>query len=200
MDDKEFENCCDHKEDNSIPCEQSADCSDENDLNNTGCTTDKNHIQNCSNNDKDFKINELLLKVDELKDLYTRSQAEMQNQQRRHFEDIKKNRDYAIYNFSKELIQVKDFLEMAINDNSNDIETIKNGVSLTLKELIKIFDNNKIKEILPNVNDKLDPHSHQAISIVNDSNQEKNTIVSVMQKGYILNERILRPAMVNVAK
>ncbi|MEN9391446.1 MAG: hypothetical protein RL017_744, partial [Pseudomonadota bacterium] len=132
--------------------------------------------------------------------LYVRAQADIQNMQKRHFEDNKKTREYAISSFAKELVQVKDFLEMALKDQSGNIETIKVGVDLTLKQLSQVFENNKIKEIIPQAKDKLDPHLHQAINTVEVENQEANTVVDVMQKGYILHDRVLRPAMVTVAK
>lgn len=146
------------------------------------------------------QLAELETKVNELKDLYVRSQAEIQNIQRRSQDEIKKARDYAISSFAKDIVVVKDYLEMALKDESGNFEAIKTGVDLTLKQLIQVFERQYIKEIEPKANDKLDPHLHQAMSTEEVENQESNTIVKVMQKGYMLNERVIRPAMVVVAK
>jgi|SRR6185437_9006462 len=146
------------------------------------------------------KITELEQKVAELKDLYVRSQAEMQNIQRRSNEEVKKARDYAIASFAKDMIIVRDYLEMALKDQSGNFEAIKTGVDLTLKQLVQTFERQLIKEISPNPKDKLDPHLHQAVTTVEEAGAEPNTIIDVMQKGYVLNERVLRPAMVTVTK
>jgi molecular chaperone GrpE len=146
------------------------------------------------------KIQELEKKLAEYKDNYLRTHADMQNQQKRAQDDVKKSRDYAITNFAKDIIVVKDYLEMALKDQSGNIDAIKIGVDLTLKQLIQIFENQKIKEILPNKGDKLDPNLHQAINTVEVEGQDSNTVVDIMQKGYLLNDRVLRPAMVSVAK
>lgn len=136
----------------------------------------------------------------ELKDTNLRLIAEMQNTQRRGAEETKKARDYAISNFAKEIITVKDYLEMALKDQSGNFEMLKMGVDLTLQQLIKVFEAHQIKDINPQVKEKLDANLHQAMSVVEEHEQETNTIVGVMQKGYLLNGRVLRPAMVTVAK
>ena len=146
------------------------------------------------------KIADLEKKIAELKDMYVRSQADIQNIQRRNQEEQKKTRDYAISSFAKDLVPVKDYLEMALKDESGNFEMMKMGVDLTLKQLVQVFEGHKIKEISPKSGDKLDPHHHQAMNAVEAEGQEANTIVSVMQKGYVLNDRVLRPAMVTVAK
>lgn len=145
-------------------------------------------------------VTQLEQKVTEFRDLYMRAQAEMQNLQKRSNEEIKKARDYAISNFAKDMIIVRDYLEMALKDQSGNFAAIKTGVDLTLKQLIQSFEHQMIKEINPKDTDKLDPHLHQAITTVEKDGAEPNTVVEVMQKGYILNERVLRPAMVTVSK
>ena len=97
------------------------------------------------------------------------------------------------------MLPVKDYLEMALLDQSGNVDALKMGVQMTLNELQKAFDATHIKEINPQPGDKLDPHQHQAMQAVV-SEQEPNTIVSVMKKGYTLSDRVLRPAMVVVAK
>ncbi len=147
-----------------------------------------------------LKIQELERQLAESQDSYLRCVADMQNQQKRTQEDIKKSRDYAISSFAKDIIVVKDYLEMALKDQSGNIDAIKMGVDLTLKQLVQIFEKQKITEIVPNKADKLDPNLHQAINTIDVETQESNTIVDIMQKGYMLNDRVLRPAMVSVAK
>jgi molecular chaperone GrpE len=146
------------------------------------------------------KIEQLEIKVNELNDKYLRQVAEMQNNNKRNLDEMKKTRDYAVGSFAKELVAVKDYLEMALQDNSGNFENLKTGVNLTLNQLQQVFENNKIKEVVPKVKDKLDPNLHQSMETVEVAEQESNTIVSVMQKGYTLHDRILRPAMVKVAK
>jgi molecular chaperone GrpE len=147
-----------------------------------------------------LRIQELERQLAESQDSYLRCVADMQNQQKRTQEDIKKSRDYAISSFAKDIIVVKDYLEMALKDQSGNIDAIKMGVDLTLKQLVQIFEKQKITEIVPNKADKLDPNLHQAINTIDVETQESNTIVDIMQKGYMLNDRVLRPAMVSVAK
>jgi molecular chaperone GrpE len=145
-------------------------------------------------------ITKLEQEVAELKDDKLRMLAEMQNVQRRSQEEVKKARDYAISNFAREVITVRDYLEMALKDQSGNFEMLKMGVDLTLQQLIKIFDAQQIKEISPQAKEKLDANLHQAMSTVDEHEQDSNTIVAVMQKGYMLNGRVLRAAMVTVAK
>lgn len=136
----------------------------------------------------------------DLKDNNLRLVAEMQNAQRRNQDEVKKARDYAISNFAKEIITVKDYLEMALKDQSGNFEMLKMGVDLTLQQLVKVFEAQQVKEINPQPKEKLDANLHQAMNVVEEHQQEPNTIVAVMQKGYLLNGRVLRAAMVSVAK
>lgn len=142
----------------------------------------------------------LAKEITELKDNNLRLVAEMQNNQRRNQDEVKKAREFAISNFAKEIITVKDYLEMALKDQSGNFEMLKMGVDMTLQQLVKAFDAQQVKEINPNSGEKLDANLHQAMSAVEEHEQEPNTIVSVMQKGYMLNGRVLRAAMVTVAK
>ncbi|MDQ5921658.1 MAG: molecular chaperone GrpE [Pseudomonadota bacterium] len=151
-------------------------------------------------NNLENKIKLLQQELAECKDTYVRSQAEIQNVYKRNQDELKKTRDYAISSFAKDLVQVKDYLEMALKDESGNFEMLKMGVDLTLKQLVQVFDTHKIKEIAPKALAKLDPHLHQAMNTVKVEGQESNTVVAVMQKGYSLNDRVLRPAMVTVAE
>lgn len=146
------------------------------------------------------QVAKLEAEISELKDNNLRLVAEMQNTQRRSQDEIKKARDYAISNFAKEIITVKDYLEMALKDQSGNFEMLKMGVDLTLQQLVKVFESHQVKEINPQPKEKLDANLHQAMNVVEEHDQESNTIVAVMQKGYMLNGRVLRAAMVSVAK
>ncbi len=146
------------------------------------------------------EVEKLAQELAEAKENNLRLMAEMQNVQRRSQEEIKKARDYAIANFAKEVITIRDYLEMALKDKSGNFDMLKMGVDMTLQQLVKVFEAQQIKEINPQAKEKLDANLHQAMSVVEEHEQEANTVVSVMQKGYILNGRVLRAAMVTVAK
>lgn len=134
----------------------------------------------------------------QLKDEQLRSLANEQNLRRRHQEEIAATHKFAGQKFATEMLPVKDYLEMALLDQSGNFDALKMGVQMTLNELQKAFEATQIKEINPAAGDKLDPHHHQAIK-TEVSEQEPNTIISVMKKGYTLADRVLRPAMVIVA-
>ncbi len=126
------------------------------------------------------------------------AKAEGDNVRRRAAEEIDKARKFAVEKFARELLSVKDALEMALMDQSGNFEALKMGVDLTQKSLVSVFEKFDLKEIAPAVGDKLDPNLHQAISTI-PHELEANAIVQVMQKGYQLSGRLLRPAMVVVA-
>ena len=136
----------------------------------------------------------------QLKDEQLRSLANEQNLRRRFQDEIQAAYKFAAQKFAAEMLTVKDYLEMALQDQSGNFEALKMGVSMTLNELNKAFDNTQIKEIPAEQGSKLDPHHHQAMQEVEASEQEAGTIVGTLKKGYTLNERVLRPAMVTVAK
>lgn len=144
------------------------------------------------------KITELEKALEEAKAQVLYVKAEGENIRRRAGDDIDKARKFALEKFSGELLAVKDSLDAALAIDSADVASYKNGVDLTAKQLLSVFEKFNIAEINP-VNEKFDPNKHQAISAV-DSDLEPNTVVSVLQKGYTLNERVLRPALVMVAK
>lgn len=134
-----------------------------------------------------------------LKDEELRGLANEQNLRRRHQQEIADAYKFAGQKFAAEMLPVKDYLEMALLDQSGNFDALKMGVQMTLNELQKAFDATHIKEINPQPGDKLDPHQHQAMQ-AEESGQEANSIIRVLKKGYLLNDRILRPAMVVVAK
>lgn len=144
------------------------------------------------------KIAELEKALEEAKASVLYVKAEGENIRRRASDDIEKARKFALEKFSGELLAVKDSLDAALLIDSADVTSYKNGVELTAKQLLSVFEKFNIAEINP-ANEKFDPNKHQAISAV-DSELETNMVVSVLQKGYTLNERVLRPALVMVAK
>jgi molecular chaperone GrpE len=124
--------------------------------------------------------------------------AEGENIRKRSFEDIDKARKFALEKFSGELLSVKDSLDAALIVENANIDSYKNGVELTQKQLINVFEKFGIHEIKA-LGEKFDPNQHQAISMV-ESEEEPNKILTVLQKGYLLNERVIRPALVTVSK
>lgn len=138
-------------------------------------------------------------KAAEMQDAFLRSKAESENIRRRAQEDIARAHKFAVENFAESLLAVKDSLEMALNIETPSTESLKEGVEMTLKQLSSAFEKNKLLEINPAVGEKLDPMKHQAVSAV-PAQQEANTVVAVLQKGYTISERLLRPALVTVAQ
>ena len=126
------------------------------------------------------------------------AKAEGENIRRRAADDIDKARKYALEKFSGELLAVKDSLDAALGVANATVESYKDGVELTSKQLLNVFEKFNIAEVNP-VGEKFDPNKHQAISAV-EAEGEPNTVHSVLQKGYTLNERVLRPALVMVIK
>jgi molecular chaperone GrpE len=146
---------------------------------------------------------EEMLKASELvaaehHDAWLRAKAETENMRRRAADDVDKARKFAVENFASELMAVKDSLEAALTVESPSVENMKDGVELTLKQLVAAFAKFNLNEISP-LGEKFDPHQHQAIQMI-ESDQPANTVVTVLQKGYRLHERTLRPALVMVAK
>jgi molecular chaperone GrpE len=141
------------------------------------------------------------LKAAEHHDAWLRAKAETENVRRRAQEDIGKAGKFAVEKFSGEMLAVKDSLEAALSSENQSAENLKAGVELTLKQLIAAFEKSGLIEINP-LGEKFDPHQHQAISQIEapDPTTEANTVLTVLQKGYALHERIIRPALVVVAK
>jgi molecular chaperone GrpE len=133
----------------------------------------------------------------ELADQYVRAQAEMQNIRRRSDEEVSKARKYALESFAESLLPVCDSLEAGLAHQDASVQTIREGAEATLRQLKAALERNKVIEIAPAAGTRFDPHQHQAISVV-PADQEPNTVVSVLQKGYSIAERVLRPALVTV--
>jgi molecular chaperone GrpE len=139
------------------------------------------------------------LNAEEHHDAWLRAKADAENARRRALDEIDKARKFALDKFATELLAVKDSLEAALATGDNaSIESLKSGVDLTLKQLSGVFEKNNINEINP-LGDKFDPNYHQAIATV-EADGEPNSVASVLQKGYALNDRVVRPALVTVVK
>jgi molecular chaperone GrpE len=138
------------------------------------------------------------LNAQEHHDAWLRAKADAENIRRRAQEDVSKAQKFAVERFSNEMLAVMDSLQAGLAVQTATVESFKSGMELTLKQLSSVFEKFNIKEINP-VGEKFDAHKHQAIGML-DSEQEPNTVVSVMQKGYTLSDRVLRPALVMVAK
>jgi molecular chaperone GrpE len=138
------------------------------------------------------------LAAQEHHDAWLRARADADNIRKRAQTDIASAHKYAIENFSTELLAVKDSLEAALAAENATAESLRRGVELTLKQLVAAFGRFNVAEINP-MNDRFDPHKHQAITMV-ESDAAPNTVVNVLQKGYQLHDRIIRPALVMVAR
>ncbi|MGJ7542215.1 nucleotide exchange factor GrpE [Variovorax sp. LT1R16] len=135
----------------------------------------------------------------ELADQYLRAQADVQNARRRADEEITKARKFAVEAFAESLLPVSDSLEAGLAIQDVTPEQIREGAEATLRQLKSALERHKVIEIAPAAGSKFDPHQHQAISVVPTPGQEPNTIVGVLQKGYTIAERVLRPALVTVS-
>lgn len=138
------------------------------------------------------------LAAQEHHDAWLRAKAEADNIRRRAQSDVAAAHKYALENFATELLPVKDSLEAAMASSEGATPALISGIELTLKQLNAVLAKFQITELNP-LQEKFDPHKHQAMTTV-ESTQAPNTVVHVMQKGYMLHERVLRPALVTVAK
>ena len=137
--------------------------------------------------------------ADAMKDAWLRARAEIENVRRQGQADVAKAHKYAVEKFAEDLLAVKDALEQTVTaDAAVDVDTLKAGAELTLKSLDAAFARAQIREIDP-TGQKFDPHRHHAMQVV-DSTLPPGTVVTVFQKGYMINDRVLRPALVTVAK
>lgn len=148
--------------------------------------------------DLQARLDEAESKVAELQEAWLRAKAETENLRRRAQEDVSKASKFAADKFASAMLPVKDSLEAALAIENQTVETLREGVELTLRQLVAAFDSARLAEENP-LGQKFDPNVHQAISTV-EADAEPNTVVHVLQKGYLLHGRVLRPALVIVAK
>jgi molecular chaperone GrpE len=144
------------------------------------------------------QVDALQLKLAEQQDAFLRAKAEGDNIRKRAAEDIAKAHKFAIESFAQELLGVRDSLEMALGTVNASPESLRAGVDLTLKQLTSAFEKVNLREVNP-IGEKFDPNRHQAIATA-PSELAPGTVVDVRQKGYVLAERLIRPAFVTVAK
>jgi molecular chaperone GrpE len=137
-------------------------------------------------------------KAQEHYDAWMYAKAETENVRRRSAEEIERARKFAIEGFARELLPVKDALEMALATENATLESLRQGVELTLKQLNAVFAKFHIQEVNP-AGERFDPNLHEAMAMVQ-TGGEPNTVAQVMQKGYQLHDRLLRPALVAVEK
>ncbi|MEX8191322.1 nucleotide exchange factor GrpE [Comamonas guangdongensis] len=145
------------------------------------------------------ELEQLKAKSSELADQYLRAKAEAENMRRRADEDVAKARKFGIEGFAESLLPVIDSLDAALSIQNATPEQLREGSDATLRQLTSALERNKVLAINPPAGEKFDPHHHQAISMV-PADQPANTVVNVLQKGYVIADRILRPALVTVAQ
>jgi molecular chaperone GrpE len=143
------------------------------------------------------RVAELEAKASEAADAFLRAKAEAENTRRRAEEEVSKARKFAVEAFAESLLPVVDSLQAAIAMPEAKVEAVLEGVHATLRQLSAALERNKVVAIAPPAGTRFDPHQHQAISVV-PAEQEANTVVAVLQKGYLINDRVLRPALVTV--
>jgi molecular chaperone GrpE len=146
----------------------------------------------------DQRLAEAEARLASMSDAYLRAKAEVENIRRRAEEEMSKARRFAVEAFAESLLPVRDSLEAAIAQPEATREQVLEGVHATLRQLHSALERNKVLPIDPPVGTRFDPHQHQAISMV-PADAEPNTVVTVLQKGYLIAERVLRPALVTVA-
>ena len=145
------------------------------------------------------ELEELKAKSAELADQYLRAKADAENMRRRAEEEVTKARKFGIESFAESLLPVIDSLDAALSIQNATPEQLREGSDATLRQLNSALERNKVLAINPAAGEKFDPHHHQAISMV-PADQPANTVVAVLQKGYVIADRILRPALVTVAQ
>ncbi len=148
------------------------------------------------------KLAELQARHAEVSDAYLRAKAEAENTRRRSEDEIAKARKFALESFANSLLPVKDSLEAALalqaSDTPATLEQVIEGVHATLRQLSAALERNKVVEVNPARGAKFDPHQQEAMTVV-PADQEPNTVVTVLQKGYLIADRVLRPALVTVS-
>lgn len=143
------------------------------------------------------ELSELKAKSADLADQFLRAKAEAENARRRAEDEVTKARKFGIESFAESLLPVADSLDAALAIQNATAQQLREGSDATLRQLTAALERNKVLAIHPAAGDKFDPHQHQAISVV-PAAQEANTVVTVLQKGYVIADRVLRPALVTV--
>lgn len=150
----------------------------------------------------EVQLDKAQLTIKDYWDQMIRLRAEIENNRKRAERDVENAHKYALKNFAENLIPVVDSMEMgqaAANTETASLESIREGTELTTNMLMQVLERSGVQQIDP-IGEKFDPEKHQAISMVESADAESNSVIEVMQKGYLLNDRLIRPAMVIVAK
>lgn len=155
-------------------------------------------IQFAPGSNLEAELTEAQAKVAEYHEQLLRAKAEVENIRRRANEEVAKARKFAVEGFAESLLPVCDSLEAALAQENQSTETFAEGVETTLKQLNGAFERHKLTAIAPAAGDKFDPHVHQSIAVI-PSEHPKDTVAQVLQKGYALSDRVLRPALVMVS-
>ena len=145
------------------------------------------------------KLAEYENKLGEMRDVLLRERAEIENQRKRLQRDLDQARKYANERLLGDLLPVWDSLERGLSVENADTTSLREGMDLTLKALLKVAEGNGLKQIDP-LGQPFNPELHQAMTMVDAAGKPSNTVVAVMQKGYVLNDRLLRPALVAISK
>jgi molecular chaperone GrpE len=143
------------------------------------------------------KLADAQAEAEKLREEWLRAKAETENVRRRAQEDVAKAHRFSVEGFASAMLPVKDSLDAALAVDNPSVDAYREGVEITLRQLASVFEKFALREIDP-VGQKFDPHRHQAISQV-ESDGEPNTVVTVLQKGYLLHDRVIRPALVVVS-
>jgi molecular chaperone GrpE len=147
----------------------------------------------------EHELQQAVARAEQYQDQFLRAKAEAENVRRRGQEDVAKAYKFAIESFAEDLVPVVDSLEKALQMQDAPAEAMREGIDLTLRQLKAAFAKGNLKEIDP-VGEKFDPHFHQAISMVPAGGVAPNHVVAVLQKGWLIADRVLRPALVTVAQ
>ena len=150
--------------------------------------------------DAEQELQQAIARADEHYDQFLRAKADAENIRRRGQEDVAKAYKFAIESFAEGLLPVVDSLEKALQSQDATPEAMREGIGLTLRQLKAAFAKGNLKEIEPAAGEKFDPHFHQAISVVPAEGIAPNHVVAVLQKGWLIADRVLRPALVTVAQ
>ena len=140
---------------------------------------------------------ELMAAKEEAKDTFLRAKADVENARRRAEEDVQKSRKFAVESFAESLLPIIDSFDAALATSNATVEQMREGIVATQQQLTSALERNKVTAIAPEAGTTFDPHQHQAISVVA-AEQEANTVVMVLQKGYLIADRVMRPALVTV--
>ncbi|HLX81658.1 MAG TPA: nucleotide exchange factor GrpE [Burkholderiales bacterium] len=162
--------------------------------------SESSHTQPAEEKDLDRLLAEAQARIDEQHDAWMRAMAEAENARKRAQADVAAAHKFAVERFAELLLPVMDSLEAALAAAGGSPQALRDGLELTLRQLKAAFQRANLAEIVPDAGERFDPHKHQAMAAVEAGNAEPNSIVAVILKGYALHERVIRPALVTVAK